>query len=176
MKHLVEIGCDGISSLENFLEDDIVLDIFEPNPTHISNIRQRYDQRVNVFPYALGSEKGTAKFHCCGVLSHLDGVHSPAVANYGYVAEQANIIDVEVRTFDEFDDGTIDFLDLDAEGCEWYVLEKMKSRPKFIVVEMLPYKNYQHAHYEQIVQWLADNQYRQFHEEPATGFYKKMNG
>lgn len=175
MKHLVEVGCSGMSSLENFVNEDSFLEIFEPNPFHVEEIRQRYPQpNVIVHPYALSNQKGTAQLYCCGVLSYLEGIHSPAVANYGYVPNNENAVEVETRTFDEFDDGTIDFLDLDAEGCEWFVLEKMKSRPRFIVVEMLPIKNYQHTHFEQITNWLADNSYVQFHEEPATGFYKRL--
>ncbi|MEK6881875.1 MAG: FkbM family methyltransferase, partial [Nanoarchaeota archaeon] len=41
-------------------------------------------------------------------------------------------------TFDNFDIGNIDVLYLDCEGCEFFVLEKMISRPIMINLRFLP--------------------------------------
>ena len=176
MKHFVEVGCADVSSLENFISDNTVLEIIEPNPVHLQLIRERYRDKSNVIvhPYAVWKERQTIRFYNQGVLSYVEGVHSPAIANYGYVPQESDALDVEARTFDEFDDGTIDVLDIDVEGCEWYVLEKMRSRPKFIVVEMSPYKNYHHAYFNEISAWLKDNLYVKFSEELATDFYKRL--
>lgn len=81
------------------------------------------------------------------------------------------MIEVDARTFDEFDDGTIDILDLDIEGCEWYVLEKMKSRPKFIIIETI-WKSYTNPFLEQIKAWMAENHYSVFEHRDANTFYK----
>ena len=137
-KHMVEIGCTGKASLHAFLEPDCLLEIFEPSPQHLAKIREIYADysNVRIHPYAIWKERGQLLFHDQGATSFVEGVACPAICNDWPV--QNNVITVEARTFDEFDDGSVSMMDIDTEGSEFYVLEKLISRPEVIVIEMLP--------------------------------------
>jgi FkbM family methyltransferase len=172
-RHLVEIGCSGKASLHNFLEPESLLEIFEPNPKHLAAIRQTYAGYPNVIihPYALWKERGEVRFHEQGVTSFVEGVRSPAVSNNWPVADCG--LTVEARTFDEFDDGTITMMDIDTEGAEWYVLERMKSRPGVIMIEM-QWLEYRNPHFNEIVNWMEANYYYNFHEDGGSFFYRRL--
>ena len=63
---------------------------------------------------------------------------------------------VKVVPFDTIDDGRIDLLNLDCEGSEWAVVKNMRSRPRFIQIELYP----QHGHRAELEGWLRDNDYQ----------------
>ncbi len=66
---------------------------------------------------------------------------------------------VPAFTFDKMDPGNIDILCLDIEGSEWYCLNKMKSRPSLVCVEMRR-KNYQNPFTDTIEEWFLYNGYK----------------
>lgn len=175
MKHLVEVGCSGKSSLHNLFDCASLVEIFEPLPHHLDRIHHLYggNDRVKIHPYALWKDNCSVKMYDLGETSYIEGVVSPVVANYNYCPKQENELFVEARTFDEFDDGTIDILDIDAEGSEWHVIEKMKSRPEMIIIEMswLEYKN---PYFDQIQSWMLSNNYAEINRKKANVFYQKL--
>jgi FkbM family methyltransferase len=172
-KHIVEVGCDGKASLQNFITPESRVQIFECNPSHLFEINRHYGNspNVQVHPYAMWKENGVVTFYLEGATSHVKGVNAPCIANDHLISN--NGIEVEARTFDEFDDGTIDIMDIDIEGAEWYVIERMKSRPKIISIEMA-WKKYVNPHYDEIEKWMRDNYYFKFQEEGAAYFYKRL--
>lgn len=157
-KHLVEIGCTDRANLHDFLEEDSLLEIFEPNPKHLEAIRAAYAgfNNVIIHPYALWKECGQLRFYSQGATSFVEGVMSPAVLNNLYVCDEKHVITVEARTYDEFDNGTVTMMDIDTEGAEWHVLEKMSSKPAVIMIEM-EWVNYRNPHYDEIIKWMQQS-------------------
>ena len=70
-------------------------------------------------------------------------------------------IEVDAITFDEIDTGNIDLLFVDAEGCEWYVIEKMKSRPRLIKLETHGSHRYINPFMSKINTWMEKNGYEE---------------
>ena len=62
---------------------------------------------------------------------------------------------VEVSTFDLFDHGEIDVLNIDCEGMEWEVLQRMKSRPALLGIELWPH----YPHRNECLEWLWSHGY-----------------
>jgi FkbM family methyltransferase len=158
--HLVEIGCDRVASLQNMLTPEGRLEIFECNPNHLFEIDKYYQgySNVTVYPYAMWKENGKVKFHLEGASSYVSGLPSPCVLNDNIQPNEEWTIEVEAKTFDQFDDGTIDVMDIDIEGAEWYVIERMKSRPRAIFIEM-EWDKYRNPHFSEIQKWMKDNYY-----------------
>ncbi len=166
-KHLMEVGCDGKASLHDFLTPENRLTIIECNPNHLFEVNRHYANlpNVTIHPYAMWKKAEKVKFHLEGASSYIDGVTAPpCFANDGIVPSDRPddwTIEVEARTFDEFDDGTIDIMDIDIEGAEWYVIERMKSRPKCIIIEM-EWDKYVNPFYKEINDWMKENFYYKF--------------
>lgn len=171
--HIVEVGCDGKASLHHFITPESRVQIFECNPNHLFECKRHYGNSPNVqiHPFAMWKENTRVNFMLEGATSHIEGLQAPCVVNDGIYS--TNVIEVEARTFDQFDDGTIDIMDIDIEGAEWYVIERLKSRPKVIVVEMA-WGNYINPHFTEIQKWMKDNFYYKFQEESAAHFYRRL--
>lgn len=184
---MVEVGCIGESSWHNFLSEEARLDIIEPIPRNIAAIKEFYKDYSNVFvhPFAVWKEPGTIKMYDLERVSYIDGVESPAIGTYlgmasptesartlSYEPKEEDLIEVEAITFDQFDPGTIDMLDMDAEGCEWYILEKMLSRPKIMAIETGVDRN--HPFMEQIDEWAKDNGYVEFRHYDSNSWFKRL--
>ena len=167
MKRLVEVGCTKISSFHNFitLDQNLRLDIIEPIPANLAEIKEFYKNNPNVFvhPYAIWNSPGKIKMHALGALSYVEGLSSPALYGFNYKPDDLRVIEVDAITFDQFDEGNIDWLDLDMEGAEIHVLEKMVSKPEIIVIE---------NNDDQIKGWMAANRYEKFAYQEANTFYK----
>lgn len=174
MKHLVEIGCRGVSSLHNFIPDADRLEIIEPVPANIEAIRLNYgdEPKVQLHPVAVWHTPGTITMHNLGALSYVEGItQPPAVIGFGYQKDEALMIDVAAVTFDMIDDGTIDMLDLDMEGSEYYALARMISRPEVIIVELDS-----NQFRDEIWAWMNDNNYRMFGtKDDGSCFFKKRS-
>jgi FkbM family methyltransferase len=174
-KHIVEVGCDGKASLHEFITPESRVQIIECNPDHLFEINRHYGTSSNVVihPFAVWKERGKIKFYLEGATSYVDGLISPIVANDGHQPSSERTIEVEARTFDEFDDGTIDIIDIDVEGAEWYVIERMRSRPKVIGVEMA-WNRYVNPHAKEIEKWMSDNHYIPFKQDGAASLYRRL--
>jgi hypothetical protein len=103
---------------------------------------------VRILPFAVWAISGPVKMFNIGATSYIQGIAgSPANSNNAYQPSPADLIEVEAKWFRDIDDGTIDVLQLDMEGAEWYALLTMKSKPKIITIEMEynKYKNPQES-------------------------------
>lgn len=95
---------------------------------------------------------------------------SPALVNDRYQPKAEDLFYAEAHVFSDFDDGSIDLLSIDTEGCEWYVLMHMKSRPLVISLETHG-KRYRNQYITEIQQWMKDNGYRKWYRDKSDTVY-----
>jgi len=174
-KHVVEVGAFGSAHLMvlPFIYDQkCIIDLIEPNPDACHELRQVYGRfsNIKIWECAIGPAagntillvpralEGNPDAASSAYLAHLPGSPYTARAAAGRVEELSEIV-VTTRSFDDVDDGTIDGLALDAEGAEWYVLEKLRSRPAVISVEMEGPDSYKSPFFAQINNWMQQNNY-----------------
>lgn len=116
----------------------------EPNPEFHGNVPT--DEGAELVPCAVYSETGEMDLLLSGGSSALVGT---------FMQQGREKITVKCITFDTVDDGEIDALNIDCEGCELYVLEKLKSRPKIIGIETWPHD----PNAGKVREWMATNGY-----------------
>ena len=177
-KTVFEVGVGSLSEsrcLQFFKDSSIECSLFEPNPTHFLEIRNAIGNLPNIRLYnvAISNENAYIKLRNHGSCSWLDNVKSPVVQATIFNKDRLDpkdkkIEDIESEivkavTFDSVDAGNIDVLFLDAEGSEWFVLEKMISRPWIIHVELFDRTDrglyYINPHIDKILKWFIDNNY-----------------
>jgi len=109
-----------------------------------------------------------------GSSSFIEGIASPSINISAYNIPQREVFYVKARTFDNYDEGDIDILACDIEGAEWFVLEKMKSRPKLICLET-HYNpiGYINPFMEKIEKWMIDNNYFKYNNDVSDTVYIK---
>ena len=95
---------------------------------------------------------------------------SPALVNDNYVNNSADNFEVECKTFDRVDDGSIDLLSIDIEGCEWYVIKHLISRPKIISIETHG-KSYINPFINEITAWMKANDYVLWFKNSSDSVY-----
>ncbi|MCX6787568.1 MAG: FkbM family methyltransferase [Candidatus Kaiserbacteria bacterium] len=106
---------------------------FEPNPAARAvlekNIAENdWEKDVQVFPYALGKEKGTAEFFVEDANATSSG---GSVANY--LEKKGRVLTtytVGVDTLSQYIDSAIDLLKIDIEGPEFDILEELIAQKK----------------------------------------------
>lgn len=157
--HIVEVGCMGHSSLHEMIPSADRVQIFEANPEHARTVCKLYEgyPQVQIHQVALWNKVGEVYLHSDGPSSYVHGLLSPSLTNDG-TAGKTQLVAVPCSTFDRYDDGSIDVLEIDIEGAEWYVLERMKSRPRWISVE-LHWKTYVNPYFIEIKRWMQENGY-----------------
>ena len=101
------------------------------------------------------------------------GVASPAAVNDGYKEDLKDATKVKCDTIDKYDNGNIDLLCADMEGCEWYILKYLKSRPKLICIETHG-QNYRNPFLKEIVQWMNDNKYQVIDQTQSDTLFLKV--
>lgn len=171
VKHAVEVGAHSVRycNLGRYLLDpDVRVELFEPQPDMASRlVHDTAGMNVEVHAVAICKTAGTCVLMQYGVGAHVKGVVAPAVANRNlpsmvrkFGGKQIGEIQVPCRTFDDYDDGTIDIITLDTEGAEWWAIERMQSRPAWICIEMGDEKNpYKNPFTAEINQWMRGNNY-----------------
>ena len=93
--------------------------------------------------------------------------------NDKYVPKNEDLFEADGKLFSEFDDGTIELLSIDTEGCEWYVIKNLLSQPTIISVETHG-KKYRNAYYWEIMDWMDKNNYKKWYADGSdTVFTKK---
>lgn len=177
--HVCEVGVYSpeLSNILDFItRDHIRTTLVEPMPDSIASIGKVFGKypHVRLFPVAIYDHHGTLELAQRGESTFATTLpFSPAMVNDQYVVKNEDTFTVECVRFDEIDDGTIDLLSVDTEGCEWYILKNMKSRPAVISLETHG-KTYSNPYLSEINGWMAANGYKRwFINRTDTIYYKE---
>lgn len=177
MSHVCEVGVylPETSNISDFIRDGTNATLVEPDPESIKAIQSYFGNAANItlFPYAIYDYNGTlelVKRKASTYVSLLS--NSPAILNDHYKPVEQDKFAVECKTFDGIDDGTIDLLSVDIEGCEWYVVKNLKSRPLVISLETHG-KAYVNPFMAQIEKWMNENGYSLWYKNGTDSVYHK---
>jgi FkbM family methyltransferase len=109
---------------------------FEPIPVLYNSLKAKYDTKAKIFPYALSSEDGLAKFNYVKNDPAYSGLQKRNYDRNNPIIEQ---IEVEVKRLDDLINSTtpIRLIKIDVEGGEFGVLKGAKQillRDKPIII------------------------------------------
>lgn len=168
-KRIMEIGVGdarGVSTLE-LIKNGASAIVFEPNRGFYDNIVADLGETqgltiVNVGIYHTpGIQKFYDKWACTFIGDLYD--YSGAKIQDKYEKDEKDSFLCSVDTIDHYDFGDVDLLCMDCESCEWFVLEKLRSRPTIIQIETHSfYSAYEPFNIEKIREWFNDNDYSLF--------------
>lgn len=174
VEHVAEVGVyyPETSNVLGFIEDGTRADLFEADPLCVEKVRERFagSANVQVHPFAIYHTAGTVTLYRTHASTFVEGVQSPALRNDGYQPTPEDAFQAEARIFSDFDDGTIDLLSVDVEGCEWFVLQHLRSRPKIMSLET-QWRRYRNEHLGEIERWMRENGYRVWYREGSDTVY-----
>lgn len=145
IRHVCEIGVNEPDkcSLKEFIADGVRTTLVEPLPWCVENLRKAFPS-ANVIEGVVGQTSGIVRLYDRGEGSWIESVpqgkapdeHPNHSAMKREAFEAQFVRNVRSYTFDEIDTGDIDILCVDTEGAEWFAIEKMRSRPRLIRLEM----------------------------------------
>ena len=182
-KVIFEIGVGelNVCRTREFWATNIECHCFEPHPRMYNELANATKFYPNVKTYNLGisDKEGNAELYLANNCSFIKGIDSP-VALQDCTKDDVKNWDkttIKLDTIDKFDKGNIDLLLLDMEGSEWFVLEKLISRPELIVIEthiptsIPPYLN---KYMNEILFWMWDNNYQVINKNETDSFFKRI--
>lgn len=161
------------SNVGDFIRGGIETILVEPDPASLAAIRAYFRDRQNItlHPVAVYEHNGTLTLAKAGASTFVSDLpSSPALVNDDYRIDTTNTITVDCRLFSTLDNGRIDLLSIDTEGCEWYVLKHMQSRPAIISVETHG-KYYTNPFIDEIEAWIAANRYHIWYKDKSDTVY-----
>ena len=179
IKHAAEVGVylPETSNILKFIEDGIKATLVEADPEYVLKIKEYFKSfdQVNVYPFAVWDKSGYITLNKASSSTFVDELSaSPAIINDNYVSNSGNKINVESKTFDEIDDGTIDLLSVDIEGGEWFVIKHLKSKPDVISIET-HWKNYSNPYLREINDWMNEHGYNVWYVDRSDTVFFKTN-
>lgn len=174
-KNICEVGVykPETSNVLLFIKNGIKSTLIEADPDSILEINNFFIEyeNVKIIPYAIWDSNGIIRLYKCSASTFASELkNSPAIANDGYVPNDRDAIPVNAIRFDEIDDGNFDLISIDTEGCEWFVLKYMISKPIVISIEM-KFKKYINPYYNEITNWLRNNNYRLWYRDGSDFVY-----
>jgi FkbM family methyltransferase len=178
LKNIFDIGF-GISD-NNFYEyenSDINYQFFEPNILYFNQLIIKFGKYKNIKLHncAIFDENKIVDFYLDGAYSFVGGVYCQAqrqLKNNAEVLLNKTRIKILGNKISEFDSGNIDFLSLDCEGCEWFALKHLISRPKIIRLVNFCEGGYCNIFNKEIQFWIFKENYRiAFSDNPADCVY-----
>lgn len=183
-KHVVEVGVwlpQDSQCLAFCVDIDCHVDLFEPLSEAICRITQHLKSNSTLFKFGIYDYDGEATLMipdgssaCASASAYIDGINSPSLVNDKQKHFRKETI--QVRKFGQFDNGTIDVISLDCEGCEWFTLKNMISRPEIISVEMGdPCRDYNNPFTKDIENWLNFHGYVQIAQDKADKIYRMVH-
>jgi FkbM family methyltransferase len=179
VKHVCEVGVflPQMSNVFDFItKSKTKTTLVEPDPKSIKAIQDFFGSYSNVTlcPFAVYDYNGTMELvqrEASTFAADLSA--SPALVNDNYQVKEEDKFSVECKTFDRIDDGTIDLLSIDTEGCEWFVIKNLRSKPLVISLETHG-KKYVNPYFNEINKWMNENGYEPwFMDRSDTVYYKK---
>lgn len=168
--HVCEVGVylPETCSVRPFILEGKKASLIEANPVMVAKIETAFKdfKSTTVFPFAIAENPGKITLYNRGASTFIDSVESPALINDQYAKSDNDRFEVEARTFDQIDDGTIDLLCIDIEGAEWFVLSKLKSTPVVISVETHG-KYYLNPKLVEIENWMKNRGYEKWYKDKS---------
>lgn len=179
VSHVCEVGVytpERSNILEFITRDKVRATLVEPDPQRIEAIKKFFAgfPDIRLFPYAIYDYNGTLELAQRGESTFATALpFSPAVINDRYQVREEDTFRVECKRFDEMDDGAIDLLHIDTEGCEWFVLKYLKSRPAIISLETHG-KTYSNPYLPEILSWMGENNYKRWYISKSDSVYYRQ--
>ncbi len=163
------------SNIIDFIKDGVQTILIEPEPKAIEAIKAYFKgfDNITLYPFAIYDRNGKltlAKAEASTFAADLPS--SPALVNDNYQLDDSKNIEVDCKLFSEIDKGDIDLLSIDTEGCEWYVMATMSSRPKIISIETHG-KYYSNPFLKESQKWLNKNDYKVWFKDKSDTVYFK---
>jgi FkbM family methyltransferase len=172
--HVCEVGVflPEYSNIIDFIKKGIRTTLVEADPITAAKIVTYFkDDNVIVHPVAIFDRNGQVELSRYDQSTFVTALKStPAIINDRYKQNDADVFTTECRLFSEIDTGDIDLISIDIEGCEWYVIDKMISRPKIISVETHS-KAYVNPNILLIETWMKDNSYKMWYQDLSDTVY-----
>jgi FkbM family methyltransferase len=177
--HVCEVGVylPETSNILDFILEGIKTTLVEPDPKNVKAIREFFknNKNISLFPYAVFDYNGVIELSQRESSTFVSSLpSSPALVNDSYQKSESDNFEVECKTFDIIDDGSIDLLSVDTEGCEWYVLKNIKSRPNVISIETHG-KSYINPFMNEISEWFQRNHYVIWYKDKSDSVYIQEN-
>lgn len=175
--HVCEVGVylPETSNILGFIRDEIRSTLVEADPETNEKLKAYFKKNCNVriVENAVYFENKALEFCKAEASTFVREVPmSPALANDKFNINKANTFTVQAVRFDEIDDGTIDILSIDTEGCDWYVLKNMISRPMVISIETGT-KHYVNPFLREIKDWMKSHGYEIWYYDGSDTVYMK---
>ncbi len=176
-KHLAEVGVYRPQScnLLDYVEAGIPSTLVEANPKTAEALAAYFRGRDNVtiHPVAVYDREGTIELYERGASTFAGAIDgSPAIINDAYQPTGEDRFVVPAVTFDRIDDGTIDLLSVDVEGCEWFIIKHMISRPDVISLETHG-ASYVNPYLGDIMAWMQSNNYVPWYKDMSDTVFVK---
>ena len=168
-RRAIDIGSNNACNAIHYAERFDVVECFEPTPLAIelwkNTVRDNAVVNTRLYETALGERPTKTKIICHekngghNHLSHYDKNPRAHIKNLNRAT-----VDVEVRTLDSYNFADVDFIKIDVEGYEWFVLQGaettlLQNRPVLqleIVANQCRKFNYEA---EQMIEWLRERDY-----------------
>ncbi len=175
--HVAEIGVwhPETSNIYDYIKLGIRCTLVEPDPHSIELIRTHFSKQNNItlHPVAVYDFNGRIELSQRAASTFVSALSaSPALINDEYQVNEDDSFEVEAKTFDKIDDGTIDLLSIDIEGSEWFVIKHMLSRPAVISLETHG-AIYLNPHLNQILEWMKRNGYIVWYKDNSDTLFVK---
>lgn len=164
-RHVVEVGAgDSSPNTQKYWDLGIPITLFEPNIILYNRLIQktRNYKNVRVFNCAISNMDGFVDFYLLNYYSFLKGIHAPIQGRLKGAAEEiyaTRKTKVLSKTFDFFDTGDIDILYLDSEGCDYFIIQRLISKPIIINFGMFDENQSVSPYCKFVLKWFTDNNY-----------------
>jgi len=173
----VGVFAPSASHVKDLIPESKKVILIEAQEKHVNALRKAFLEYEYVMVHNVAiyhSNLDRIKLYCKNAAAFIDGIESPELLIKNYTPNESDAFFVKAMTFDNYDDGDIDILAVDIEGAEWYVIEKLKSRPKLICLET-HYKPplYVNPHMREINKWMFENHYMKYCEDVSDTIYIK---
>ena len=154
--------------------------MFEPNIEYFEELKKAANNRPNVklFNVAIGDAEGKMRLFLRETSSYLSFLNGISVIDqaHPHLHRENDCVEVNVFTFDKFDPGNINYLRIDVEGGEWFVLKHLRSRPEVINIETHDSRaSYINPYLWEIEQWMDCNGYEKIGVDEMDSVYNKTN-
>ena len=160
--HICEVGVflPEYSNVLDFIKKGIRTTLVEADPQVAAKIENYFkDYPVTVHAVAIFDHNGTVELSRYDQSTFISSLkQTPAIVNDKYKQQDADVFTTQCRLFSEIDKGDIDLISIDIEGCEWYVIQTMVSRPAVISVETHS-KAYINPNMYLISAWMKEHSY-----------------